>query len=67
MCSLNVTIPSGVAVIWVHNGNPPSLNSRIIQTDNTVKLLIENPQPSDAGDYLCVFRELNLQRHIILG
>jgi len=67
MCSLNVIIPSNVTVIWTHNGNPPSLDSRVTQTGNTTTLLIENPQPSDAGQYSCTFGGLNLQRIITLG
>jgi len=67
MCSLNVIIPSSVTVKWIHNSNPPSLDSRVIQTGNTIILLIENPQPSDAGVYQCIFKELTLQRFINLG
>jgi len=67
MCSLNVIISSNVRVIWTHNGNPPSLSSRVIQTGNTTTLLIENPQPLDAGQYDCTIFELNLRRYITLG
>jgi len=67
MCSLDVTIPSSVKVLWTHNGNPPSLSSRVMQTGNTATLLIENPQPIDAGQYSCTFGGLNLQRRINLG
>jgi len=68
MCSLNVVIPYNVTVNWTYNGGfrPPS-SSRIIQTDNTTTLLIENPQPSDAGQYHCTFGGLNLERIINLG
>jgi len=67
MCSLNVIIPSSVTVIWTQSGNLLPPNSNTTQTDNTATLLIENPQPSNAGGYLCVFGELNLQRLITLG
>jgi len=67
ICSLNVTIPSSVTVIWTHNGNPPPLGSSVAQTGNTATLLMENPQPSDAGQYSCTFEGLNLQRFITLG
>jgi len=67
MCSLNVIIPSSVTVLWTYDSNDPPPNSRVIQTGNTTTLLIENPQPSDAGDYRCVFGELLLQRIITLG
>jgi len=67
MCSLDITIPSNVIVIWTHNSNVPSPNSRQTQNGNTATLLIENPQPSDAGQYSCTFIGLNLQRYINLG
>ena len=55
ICSLNITIPSTVIVAWLHN-NTNFVNSRqITQTGNTTTLLIQNLQPSDAGDYQCVF------------
>jgi len=68
MCSLNVTIPSNVTVIWTQGSNDPPPNSKVIQIGNTATLLIENPQPIDAGVYKCLFRELILQpRFITLG
>ena len=68
-CSLNVTIPSSVTVTWTHNNNTVivTLSNEIMQTDNTATLLINNPQPSDVGDYRCLFGGLNLQRIIVLG
>jgi len=56
-CSLNVTIPSNVIVLWRHNGSffnlrPPN---NATQTGNTTTLLIGNLQLSDAGVYQCVF------------
>ena len=53
-CSLNVTIPSSVVVIWKHNTIPAD---EVTQAGNTTTLLIENPQPSDAGVYQCVFND----------
>ena len=69
MCSLNVDIPSSVTVIWILDSSffmiaPPN---EVTQTGNTVTLLIENPQPSDAGDYECFFVGLNKRRIIALG
>ena len=60
MCSLNVNISSiNVTVTWLHNGNvvmtAPMLNG------NTMTLQIENPQPSDAGVYQCVFNNTYYQ------
>ena len=57
MCSLNIDIPSSVRVIWLHNGNiamttPPN---GVLTAGNTTILVIENPQPSDAGTYRCSF------------
>ena len=69
MCSLNVTIPSSVRVIWNYNSGlfiitPPN---EVIIAGNTATLLIVNPQPSDAGDYSCACSGLNLHRIISLG
>ena len=58
ICSLNITIPSTVIVIWSHNTNFITDLSQITQTGNTTTLLIENLQPSDAGDYQCVFNDV---------
>ena len=58
MCSLNVTIPVSMTVTWSHYGNdtmtPPN---EVSITGNTTTLTIENPQPSDAGVYECVFND----------
>jgi len=67
MCSLSVTIPSSVTVIWAHGSNLPPPNNSVTQTGNTAALLIKNPQSSDAGQYSCTFEGLNLQRFITLG
>jgi len=37
MCSLDVTIPSSVTVIWTHNGNLPPPNSIATQIGNTTQ------------------------------
>ena len=56
-CSLNITISSTVLVTWSHNANLITDLSQITQTGSTTTLLIENLQPSDAGDYQCVFND----------
>ena len=55
-----------MTVIWTHNGLNPPPSSRVIQTGNTTTLLIENPQPSDAGVYRCTFSEID-SRFFTLG
>ena len=60
-CSLNVTIPSSITVIWTYNDGPVDPNN-VMQTDTTTTLLIRNPQPSDAGRYTCTFREVGRRR-----
>ena len=70
-CSLNVNIPSSVTVTWFLNTLPFLITpNKVIQSGNTTTLLIENPQPSDAGVYECSFMGLNdvlLRRVIVLG
>ena len=56
-CSLNIIIPSTVIVTWSNNTNLITDLSQMTQTDSTTTLLIENPQPSDAGDYRCMFND----------
>ena len=56
-CSLNITIPSTVIVSWAHNNTLFTDRSQITAAGNTTTLLIENLQPSDAGDYQCVFND----------
>ena len=71
MCSLNINISSNVTVTWMHNDpvtiTPPN---EVITTGSTTTLLIVNPQPSDAGDYQCVFTDTangwTLSRNIVL-
>ena len=57
-CSLNITIPSTVIVTWSHNiTNLITDPSQVTTTGSTTTLLIESLQPSDAGDYQCVFND----------
>ena len=53
-CSLNITIPSTVIVIWVHNNNIITSGT---QSGDTASLLLGPPQSSDAGVYQCVFND----------
>ena len=46
-CSLNINIPSSVTVVWIHN-NTIAL-SPSSASGNTTTLVIQYPQPSDAG------------------
>ena len=55
-CSLNITIPSTVIVTWSHNSSVITTSpNELMQTGNTVTLLIGNFQPSNVGIYQCVF------------
>ena len=66
-CSLNVTIPSSMAVTWLHNGTITPLNE-VLTAGSTTTLLIRNLQPSDAGVYQCVFNYKGwMLRRIISG
>ena len=68
-CSLNITIPSTVIVTWSHNTSLITDLSQVTTTDSTTTLLIENLQPSDAGDYQCAFNDTAgyvLRRNTIL-
>jgi len=55
-CSLNITIPSNVFVLWRHNGSLVTITfpNNATKIGNTATLLIGNLQPSDAGVYQCV-------------
>ena len=58
MCSLNVTIPSGMTITWLHDGRVVStITTRVDQTSKTVSLLRGKPESSDAGNYQCVFND----------
>ena len=72
MCSLNIEISSNVTVTWLHNGTivmatPTQVNNTnynaTTQTTagNTAMLVIEDPQPLDAGVYQCVFNNTYYQ------
>ena len=68
MCSLNINISSNVIVTWIHENFPII---RTLTTGSTTTLIIGNPQPSDAGDYQCVFTDTvngwTLSRIIVLN
>ena len=66
MCSLNVYIPSTVAVLWLHIGSiaMTTTPNEVIQSGSTVRFLLEDLQLSDAGVYQCVFTD---QVNIVLG
>ena len=58
-CSLNITIPATVIVFWTHNNTLfIDRSSQITTAGNTTTLLIQNLQPSDAGDYECIFNDV---------
>ena len=58
ICSLNITIPFSMVVIWMHNSEviPPNPATQTT-AGNTTSLQIENLQSSDAGIYQCVFND----------
>ena len=47
-----------MVVIWLHNTTNLVDRSQITTASNTTTLLIDNLQPSDAGDYQCVFNDI---------
>ena len=55
-CALNVSIPSGMVITWLHNGNVVNQTTKEKQASNSV-ILMTNTQPSDAGVYQCVFND----------
>ena len=58
MCSLNVTIPSGMTITWLHDSRVVSTKTtQVDETSKTVFLLRGRPEPSDAGVYQCVFND----------
>jgi len=69
MCSLNINIPSSLTILWTYNAIPFIVvpPNEVITTGNTATLVIQNPQPSDAGLYQCTFVGLGLGGSIMLG
>ena len=58
MCSLNITIPSGMTITWLHNDSVVTTTmTQVDQNNNTVSLIKGRPRPSDAGVYQCVFND----------
>ena len=58
LCVLNVNIPSGMMITWLHNGNVEvNLTTNKEQTSNS-ETLRRNTQPSDAGVYQCLFSDI---------
>ena len=57
ICSLNITIPFGMIIIWGYNGRvaTAATNRNAVETSHGTALQIENPQSSDAGVYQCTF------------
>ena len=72
MCSLNISISSNVVVTWMHNESIAMTThpNEVITNGNTTTLVLRNLQPSDAGDYQCVFNDTvsgrTLSRNFIL-
>ena len=68
MCSLNITIPSNVTIVWFHN-NTILPSNQVSTTSDTTSLQIGDLQPSDAGVYQCLFIDTSgwrLRRNIRL-
>ena len=58
MCSLNVTIPSGMTITWLHDSCVVSTRTtQVDQTSKSAFLLRGRPEQSDAGAYQCVFND----------
>ena len=62
MCSLNVSIPSGILVTWLHNGNVVIRLTTQIRLANTLILSLINFEPSAAGVYQCVLNDTVIGR-----
>jgi len=60
-CSLNINVPPGVVITWLHNGSV--ILTRTITQDtpviNSAMLLFGTLQPSDAGVYQCILNNPN--------
>ena len=52
-CSLNVIIPVGMTVTWLHNGDFDNTITNAAATTNTVQLTVKGK--SQAGIYQCAF------------
>ena len=70
-CSLNITIPSGARVFWIHNITITLSDNQTSIAGSTTTLTIENLQSSDAGVYQCSFNDVFasgwiLRRNIML-
>ena len=64
-CSLNITIPSTVTVLWFHN-NSNAVNGKE-KSNTTTTLTIRNFRTSSIGVYQCVFIEgWTLRRNILV-
>ena len=60
MCSLNITIPSGMTITWLHDDRIEfTITTQVDQNSNTISLLKGRPSQSDAGVYQCVFSNSN--------
>ena len=72
-CSLNINIPPGVTITWLHNGRvvPTTTTQSDRVSSNIAMLQIKGFQPSDAGVYQCVFNDTTigyiLRRNITLS
>ena len=69
MCLLNITIPITMTIEWAHND---TIITGDAHTGNTTTLLIQSFQPSNVGDYQCIFNDVlgsgwTIRRNIILN
>ena len=55
-CSLNVTIPVGMTITWLHNGNVINMTTQGDQTTNTTQLT-RTGMELQPGVYQCVFND----------
>ena len=68
-CSLNVTIPVGMTITWLHNGNVINTTTQGNQTTNTTQLT-RTGMELQPGVYQCVFNDTAgyvLKRNITLS
>ena len=58
MCSLNVSIPAGMTITWLHNDTIIlTITSQAVGGTNTASLIRGGPAPSLVGHYQCVFND----------